>query len=410
MIELGFVCEQSFVISILYILSFLLIWQFGGYQLLMLKIALRSKRGNAKDYGYTPSVSIILPVHNEKVVVKKRIDNLLNLNYPKGKYEIIVVESGSTDDTHQIVKKIIENRDELNPMMKLLREEKRKGKASAINLGKKQAKNNIILITDANSIFDKNVLKELMPHFKNPKIGAVGGKYIVSNPNAKLTFSESFYWDQEHIMCMGESAIESACALFGTMSAFRSNLINADTTIISEDLDMIIQVKRKGYKIKYEPDAIVYEPSATTKEDQIKRRVRTSTGRIQCIFKHWAYLLLPRDLYSLFIFPSHKTIPILSPFMLLLIPFLYLFIWDIKVIAVHFLLTISFFSIVFYLLIYLRSKLIESEKIKLSLSISSISKIIYYVLLIEYLILVAWKNFIFKKYSILWEKAESTRM
>ena len=371
-------------------------------------VALRSKP-EKKDYSFQPFVSILVATYNEEKVIAKRIENLFTLDYPKDKYEVLVVDSGSTDRTTEIVEKFIGQSNPSQPDLKLIKEDKRRGKASAINLGKEQAKGEIILIADANSIFDKNVLREMMPHFKNPEFGAVSGRYFTFNPNDILSGSEAFYWEIEHIMMLGESFLDSISTVIGTISAWRKDLMNFRSTTISEDLDMTIQIRRNGYKIKYEPDAMVYEPSATIPEDQIKQRKRTSTGTIQNMFKHINYFLPPRNLYTLLIFPSHKILAMFSPFILLAIPILYIVAWDIGIVITHFALSLFIFAGMLAFLTSLKSKLIKDEGMGSSFSISAIPKIVYYVLLNEYLILSAWNDFIFRKYSVLWERAESTR-
>ena len=397
---------MTIITILLYLLSFAIIWQFVGYPSLMAIAALKSKPKN-KDYSVQPFVSVIVPTYNEEKVIAERMENLVELDYPKDNYEIIVVDSDSTDSTTEIVEETIKEHDK--PNTRLIKEEERKGKASAINLGKKHAKGEIVLITDANSIFDKNVLKEIMPHFKDPKVGAVSGRYFISNPDETPPSSEAFYWEIEYITLLGESFLDSISTVIGTISAWRKELMNFRSKTISEDLDMTIQVRRNGYKIRYEPEAKVYEPSATTPEDQIKQRKRTSLGTIQNMFKHLGYLIPPRDLYSILIFPSHKALAMFSPFILLAIPILYILAWDIKVIITHFVLTLFIFAGMFALLMFLKSRLTKGEGMKSGFSISSIPKIVKYVLLNEYLILVAWKDFIFRRYSVLWERAESTR-
>ena len=399
---------MTITIILLYLLSFAIIWQFVGYPSLMAVAALKSKPKN-KDYSHQPSVSIIVPTYNEENVIAKRIENLVELDYPKDNYEIIVVDSGSADNTTEIVEETIKEHAKDKPNLRLIKEEERKGKASAINLGKKHAEGEIVLITDANSIFDKKVMKEMMPHFKNLEVGAVSGRYFISNPDKTLPSSESFYWEIEYITLLGESFLDSISTVIGTISAWRKELMNFRSKTISEDLDMTIQVRRNGYKIRYEPEAKVYEPSATTPEDQIKQRKRTSLGTIQNMFKHLGYFLPPRDLYSILIFPSHKALAMFSPFIILAIPILYILAWDIKVIITHFVSTVFIFAGMFALLMFLKSRLTKGEGMKSGFSISSIPKIVKYVLLNEYLILVAWKDFIFRRYSVLWERAESTR-
>ena len=400
---------MSPIVILLYLLSFLLIWQFVGYPSLMALIAIRSKP-KVKDYSYQTFVSIIVPAYNEETVIGERIKNLVELDYPKDKYEVIIVESGSTDTTCKIVKDMMEHHKDSKPTLKVVNEEERKGKASAINFGKKHAEGEIILVTDANAIFDKNVLKEMIPHFKNPKIGAVGGRYCVANPENPLAASESFYWDLEYMMRKGESSVDSACLFHGEINAWRKDIVDADTKIISEDVDMCIKIRRKGYKIEYEPEARVYEPSATTVNDQIIRRKKVVIGIIKCMVKHWVYFLfMKRNLYNTFIFPSHKALPLFSPFILLAIPILYIIAWNVEIVITHFILTLLIFAGMFAILMSLKSRLIKDEGVKSSFPLSSVPKIIYYVLLNEYLILIGWKDFILREYSVLWEKAESAR-
>ena len=391
------------------IVSLLLLWQFVGYPVLMGLVALGAKPRD-KNRAHSPFVSIIVPAYNEREVIGKRLENLLSLDYPKDMYEIIVVESGSTDGTREVVQEYMARTPNRTPRLTLLREAERRGKASAINVGKEQAEGEIILVTDANSIFEEDVLREMMPHFHDPNVGAVGGRYVVSNPDSIHTSSESFYWDLEYIMRRGESLVDSACLFHGEINAWRKDLVDeADTEIISEDLDIVIQIRRAGYKIQYEPSAVVYEPAATTAEDQIRQRKRTTTGTLQCIFKHLDYFLVPRDLYSLFIFPSHKGLTMLSPFLLLAIPILYLVARDVAIILTHLTVTLLSFGLLLGLFLLLRARLVGGTAPGTGLSIASLPRIVYYVLLNEYLVFLAWIDFVLGRHSVLWEKAESTR-
>jgi biofilm PGA synthesis N-glycosyltransferase PgaC len=175
------------IVVFLCVLSSLLVWQFVGYSLLMGIVALRAKP-KFKDRTYAPFVSIVVPAYNEEQVIKKRVENLDSLDYPKEKYEIIVVESGSTDATAQIVEEQIAGRGHGEPRLKLVREGERRGKASAINAGKECASGEIILVTDANASFDRDVLREIAPHFADPKVGAV---CQLTDVNVPLVFGQN---------------------------------------------------------------------------------------------------------------------------------------------------------------------------------------------------------------------------
>lgn len=386
-------------IILLYLLSILTIWQFVGFPFLMGLIALL-KHDKKKDYSFNIPLSIIVPTYNEESVIEERILNLYDLDYPPNLYEIIIVDSGSNDNTKDIVKKISKKLSDKNPPIKLVVQPKRKGKASAINYGKKYCNNDIILVTDANAIFDKKVLKELVPFFEYDDVGGVGGRFSVSNPKNSLTSSTQFYWDLEYIMRMGESILDSVCLFHGEMHAWRKDLVHCDESIISEDLNIAIQLKKAGYKLKYVPEAVVYERAPDSSEEQIIQRTKTTVGTLQNIFKYWRYFMLPTDWYSFLIFPSHKILIILSPFLIISIFILYILIWNFSIITTNLIFNLCIFSILFVMLMSLKSKFVEKSKF----NISSIPKIAYYVILNEFIVLKGWKDFIFNNYSVLWEK------
>ena len=95
---------MNITVILLYLISFAIIWQFVGYPSLMAVVAIRARPKN-KDYSFQPFVSIVVPTYNEEKVIEKRIKNLFELDYPKDKYEIIVVDSGSTDSKQRLLKK-----------------------------------------------------------------------------------------------------------------------------------------------------------------------------------------------------------------------------------------------------------------------------------------------------------------
>jgi cellulose synthase/poly-beta-1,6-N-acetylglucosamine synthase-like glycosyltransferase len=397
------------IIILLCIISLALIWQFVGYPLFMAVLALYYNKNELKDYDYEPYISIVVPTYNEESTIGKRLYNLFELNYPKDRYEIIVVDSGSNDGTADIVKRIqVENGSNSVPL-KLAMENERRGKASAINLGKRNANGDIVLVTDANCLFNLDVLKEIGPHFKDSRVGAVGGRYVVLTPSNAITLSEEYRWDIEYLMLRGESVLDSAAFFHGEINAWRKDLVDADVRMLSEDLDMCVSIRKKGYRVIYEPGAVVYELAPATSIDQFKKRKRTGIGTIQNIFKHITYFLPPKDLYALIIFPSHKTIPMLSPFLFLAVAILYLLAWNISIIAIHFLLTLLIFIILLIILMSVKSMLIENRSPKQHLSLLFIPRVVYYVLLNEYIILSAWLGYFFGSYSVLWDKVESTR-
>ncbi|ADZ09104.1 glycosyl transferase family 2 [Methanobacterium lacus] len=392
---------MDILIVILYIVMFLLVWQFVGYPALMGSIAFISRKYTKNnDNTFKTSVSILVPTYNEEKVIRLRLTNLMKLNYPNELYEIIVVDSGSNDKTKEIVEEIMDKQINLKPELKLAIQSERKGKASAINFGKQHCNGEIVLVTDANAIFEKNVLNEIIPCFKDSNVGGVGGRFVVSNPNANLTSSTQFYWTIEYIMRMGESILDSVCLFHGEMHAWRKGLIHCDEKIISEDLNIAIQLRKAGYKLKYAPDALVFEQTPNNIDEQIIQRTKTTVGTLQNIFKYWKFFIIPRNLYVAFIFPSHKILPMLSPFLLFSVLVLYILIWNINVILINIFICIMIFGCLLIYLLIIKSYF-ERNKVSGSFSLF---KIVKYVLINEFIVLKGWKDYIFNNYSVLWEK------
>jgi len=390
---------------LLALVSGLLLWSFGGYALVMGAIGRRTAIQPVTP-SYQPFFSVLIPTYNEASVIVKRIGNLLTLEYPRDRYEILIVDSGSTDGTAEAVQDIIRTRGDEVPPITLVREKQRSGKGSAINAGRSLARGEIVLVSDANAAFHPGVLGILGPAFADPRVGGVGGRYCVANPEQESTLGAAFYWDLECLMRKGEATLDSACLFHGEINAWRRDLVDADPSMLSEDLDMAIRIRRSGKIIGYEPLAKVYEPAATTRRDQVIQRRRTATGTMQAIGKHLPYALTHPGWYTWIIVPSHKILPLLTPLFLLMIPFLYLAIGDLRVIMVHVVFSLLILGLV---LAGLRHILLGEPCGGIRKAPGRLGHIMEYVVLNEVLIVLAWWDLLTGRYTVLWEKVQSTR-
>ncbi len=400
---------------ILILSGLLLIWHLLIYPSIMGFVA-HIKKSSKKDYSFIPTFSIIVPVYNEEKVIVNRIKNLESLNYPKNKYEIIIVESGSNDNTYKIVKDYIKARKNQYPTIKLLHEDERRGKPSAVNLGKKYSEGDIILVTDANSIFDKDVLRELAPHFKDPNVGAVGGRFVPIKENSNGV-GVDFYWDWEFLMRLGESQLHSTCIMHGEINAWRKELVDLNPNLISDDLMIPLEVISKGKKIKYEPRAIVYEKVPANKTEEIKQRKKNTIGTIQVTFAYLKFLLTPR-LYSVIYF-SHKFLQVILPYLIAI--FAISLLWNILELNTFVIYVLFVYALLSVMLLPVLIMLIKKVKIAYGLFaqesnntdvlsfISRIPVILKYFLMLQYVVVLAWIDYFRGKYSVKWEKVESTR-
>jgi cellulose synthase/poly-beta-1,6-N-acetylglucosamine synthase-like glycosyltransferase len=178
--------------------------------------------------------------------------------------------------------------------------------------------------------------------------------------------------------------------------------------MIGEDLDMSIAIRKKGYKVAFEPNAISYEYAPTSFAEQLTQKKRRCLGTIQNIFKHWRHLFVPKDWYRFIIFPSHKGLLMVTPFMFGAILLGYIGIGDPRLVLSHFFITSAVFLIL--LTLYLRfASRVHADDASTPPAKFSFLRVARYVLFDEYLLLLAWKDFFFGRYSVLWEKIDSTR-
>lgn len=368
------VINLNFIILMIILISgFLLVWGYIGYFYFLRFVTKNTPKPwywNKKqiDTDNLPTVSLIIPTYNEEKVIEEKIENILELKYPEDKIEFLVVDSNSTDKTQDIINKF--------PGIKLTIQNEAKGKLYAINHAIKFVKNDIIVISDANAIMEKDALLQLCKPFADQSIGCVGAKYnAVGDSTTKLISHERGYREREHELWGLETVFDS-CFVCGELFAFRKELIqkmNEDT--MGDDLDTSIQVRGKGYKVVYQPLAVVYEKVPQSINDFKLQKIRRTIVTIRVL----KYIKSVNWQYK-FIYFSHKFIPIISPFLVILL----------------------FFSL-FYVSFYLGLSLIG-----ISAFLLLASKNIRYIAYMMYITLLAWiKNFTIGEK---WLRAESSRV
>jgi len=241
-----------------------------------------------------PMVSVVIPTYNRKDMLKECLDSLFNQTYPKDKYEIIVVNDGSTDGTEEVLKEYAKKA----PCAFKWLTQQNKGSYAARNLGIRNARGEIICFTDDDCIADKRWLEELVKGFTNGGIGGVGGRIIAYNPRKIV---------EEYAKMDQESAIKSVFPpfLITCNAAYRRDVLEIvggfDPYFRNGgDNDMGIRVTWKGYKLKYAPDAIVYHKHRTTFMGFIKQQYAYGTGCSRLGKKYFYFPL--KEIFILLIF------------------------------------------------------------------------------------------------------------
>lgn len=384
------------VIKILFFLSILLIfYTFIGYPI-SLYILNKLKNPIIKvNMEYKPSVSIIIPAHNEENVILSKLNNVCQLQYPNNKLEVVVASDNSTDDTNNLVEEFTKNHKNKNILLHLVKE--RKGKTNAQNEAVSLAKGEILIFTDSNAILEENSISHLVSSFTSKDIVYVTGRLkYVNDTNHLSSESEKTYWNYDLFMRKMESNIKTITAGNGALYAIRTNeYVNFDP-IRSHDSAMPLEAALKSKRAIYNENALAFEKAGETKEDEFKRKVRMFRGVLNPIVKYpKKYNIFKYGWFTYFYF-SHRTLRS-SLFILHLICFIT------NLILIN---SSLFFSVLFVgqLIFYLVALIGKTGRFN--------SKVFYYPNYYTITLIAQFRgavNQITGKSKPFWEKAETTR-
>ena len=280
-----------------------------GYPLL-LWVASRTFPRPVRTSPYFPTVSILLSAFNEEKVIAQKIENLLTLDYPEEKLEILVGSDGSTDNTAKILSRVQQEK------VKVVSLKERGGKPRMLNLLAAQAKGEVLIFTDARQRIEKSALRHLVKNFSDPAVGCVSGELIFEGVHGSVGEGVGFYWRYEKFIRSRESRIDSVIGATGALYALRRSLYRPmpEETIL-DDLYLPMKVVCQGYRTLFEGDANVYDDASSTPRQEYERKVRTLAGNYQS-FIQFPNLLNPFKGRVAIQFISHKLLRVLAPFFL----------------------------------------------------------------------------------------------
>jgi len=257
-----------------------------------------------------PMVSILIPVYNEESVIERRINNIFESTYPKDKLEIIVIDSGSRDNTRSIIETNFQNR------VILIREDQRYGKAHAINLGLGVCKGDIIILTDGPTLYDKETISELVNSFRASSVGGVSALYNVPlTGKSHVVDSEHTFWLHKDKIRILESRAYSTSWLSGEACAFRNKTITkVDEDTLADDSNIALQLISKGYRVIVNEETYFTEGSPSALYDYFKTKVRRALGGLIETLR-FNSLLFKRQYgyFGLIIFPYRFFAQLISP-------------------------------------------------------------------------------------------------
>lgn len=254
----------------------------------------------------TPQVTLMIAAYNEEKFIAQKIQNSLEIDYPRDKLKILVVSDGSTDRTDQIVRDF--------PEAELLRVEGRVGKTEARNQAVLNDKSEIIVFSDATAVYEKDAIRKLVRNFADPSVGMVSGhlKYR-DQSNGSMGLSTKMYWFYEKLIKKYQSHLRTLTGAVGCINAFRRELYHVLPPHIIEDFTEPLMIVAQNYRVVYEREAIAYERTTQNAGQEFKMRIRVIRGGMSGFLYALPKLVKSGELLAVFQLVSHKVMRWLMP-------------------------------------------------------------------------------------------------
>lgn len=264
------------------------------------------------------SVAVIVVAHNEEKIIRRKLENLLSLDYRPEKRRIVVVSDASTDQTDNIVK-------EFNDQgVKLLRMEIRGGKPAALNQVIPTLQEEVVVFSDSRQLWNHDSIRALVANFADANMGAVSGELHIQGDGKIGGVEEgvSLYWNYEKYIRKREAIFDSTCGTTGCIYAIRRHLFEPipDDTLL-DDFVIPMNIIKKGKRVVFEEKANAFDRPSETPEHEMRRKARTLAGNYQALFS-MPWLILPWKNRLFFQFVSHKLLRLAIPFLMIGIFFL----------------------------------------------------------------------------------------
>jgi cellulose synthase/poly-beta-1,6-N-acetylglucosamine synthase-like glycosyltransferase len=275
-----------------------------------LSFLLRRRSRRAKAECQWPSVAMVISAYNEEAIIAARVRNALDIDYPAGRFQVLVGLDSPTDATPEILASL------QSPNLKIFPFFERRGKLAVISDLAQRTSAEILVFSDANTLFEPQCVANLVRHFDDPSVGVVSGEEVrVGGPGID-TGAEGLYWRYESALKILESRTQLLHSANGGVVAIRRALFHAPPDLIVEDFQIPLDLRFRGYRVLYDPEAVAIEEFAPTFDSQLERRIRLSAGNFQTLFGHLEYLNPLKGGFA-FAYWSHRVLRWLAPLFLL---------------------------------------------------------------------------------------------
>lgn len=311
-----------------------------GYPLLLLTLSIFAPTRRRRDEDYLPAVTMLISAYNEEVTIAEKMENCLRLNYPRDRLQIVVGSDASSDATEAIVRQYA------GEQIELVSFSQRRGKASVLNDLVERARGEILVFSDANTMYKRDALHRLVAHFGDPRVGGVCGRLILLNKNGQIDAEgEKVYWDYENYMKYLEGKVRTVFGANGAIYAIRRELYERlpSHKAVMDDFLIPLKVVMKGYDVVFDKDAIVWENTAPNLKLEFLRKVRIGAANFNGIRDILPLLHPKRGFIALGLW-SHKIIRWIVPFLLLILFFSNLFLLGRPIYDIFFSLQVLFYG------------------------------------------------------------------
>ncbi|MCA1849646.1 MAG: glycosyltransferase family 2 protein, partial [Acidobacteria bacterium] len=290
-----------------------LLYTYVGYPLLLVLVSRLRPRAVRRE-ECAPTVSVIITAYNEERDLAAKLENTLALDYPRELLEIIVASDCSTDRTDEIARSYAPRG------VRLHRQPERLGKTAAQNAAVELARGEVILFSDATTLYRRDVLRAMMPSFADPTVGCVAGRLIYVDPaDSSVGRGARSYWGYETFLKRHESR---ACSLIGASGCLYAVRRTAYVPLYHEACsDFLIATKmvEQGLRAVYEPAAVCTEETNRRTDKEMKMRVRVIAQTFTDLWRHRPMLNPFRSGFYAVELLSHKVMRYLVPYFLILI-------------------------------------------------------------------------------------------
>jgi len=278
------------------------------YSDILFLLGRKERRISPTTVDDAPGVTFIIPAHNEERNLPQKLSNLQHTKYPTDKLQVIIVSDGSTDGTNEIL-----NSCTLPYIEKIFLRE-RSGKPIALNCGVEHASHDILLFSDAATLFAPDAVANLVRRLRDPKIGVVcGALQFWGSQESEQT--EGIYWKFERVLRLMESRLGASVNASGAIYAVRRKcFIPLQPGDLVDDLLIPMNARKLGYKVIEDPEAVASDFAASTVKGEFTRRARLAVGSFRALCKAKLFFLPG---FTGFAFLSHKLLRWLLPFLLI---------------------------------------------------------------------------------------------